>query len=317
MGVPHLPKLDHRSAELRRRMDDVVAHWTRPPYALDGWRIDVANMTGRHRDIDVNHEVARATRAALLAANPDALLVAEHMHDARHDLCARGWHGVMNYPGCLLPIWSWLREGPLEDEFFNAVTSERPADEIAREMALFRAGIPWPTVLHSWTLLSSHDTPRVATVVPSRDHRLVGIGMQMTTPGVPMLFAGDEIGLEGEWGEDGRRTMPWDRRDTWDDALLGCYRTLITLRRSHPALARGGIRYAAVGADHVAYLREAPEERLLCLAARADHEPVRLPLAELGASGADTLYGAEAETRDGDLILPADGPAFHVWRLED
>ena len=317
MGVPHLPKLDHRSAELRRRMDDVVAHWTRPPYALDGWRIDVANMTGRHRDIDVNHEVARATRAALLAANPDALLVAEHMHDARHDLGARGWHGVMNYPGCLLPIWSWLREGPLDDEFFNAVTSERPGDEIAREMALFRAGIPWPTVLHSWTLLSSHDTPRVATVVPSRDHRLVGIGMQMTTPGVPMLFAGDEIGLEGEWGEDGRRTMPWDRRDTWDDALLGDYRTLITLRRSHPSLARGGIRYAAVGADHVAYLREAPEERLLCLAARADHEPVRLPLAELGASGADTLYGAEAETRDGDLILPADGPAFHVWRLED
>ena len=83
-----------------------------------------------------------------------------------------------------------------------------------------------------------------------------------------------------------------------------------------PLAARGGIRYAAVGADHVAYLRESPEERLLCLAARADHEPVRLPLAELGASGADTLYGADAETRDGNLILPADGPAFHAWRLE-
>jgi alpha-glucosidase len=157
----------------------------------------------------------------------------------------------------------------------------------------------------------------VATVVPSRDHRLVGIGMQMTTPGVPMLFAGDEIGLEGLWGEDGRRTMPWDRRDTWDDALLAEYRTLIGLRRSHPSLARGGIRYAAVGADHVAYLRESPEERLLCLAARGDHEPVRLPFNELGAGGADTLYGADAETRDGDLILPADGPAFHAWRLED
>lgn len=317
MGVPHLPKLDHRSEELRRRMDDVVAHWTRPPYALDGWRIDVANMTGRHRDIDVNHEVARATRAALLAANPDALLVAEHMHDARRDLCARGWHGVMNYPGCLLPIWSWLREGPLEDEFFNAVTSERPGDDVASEMALFRTGVPWPTVLHSWTLLSSHDTPRVATVVPSRDLRLVGIGMQMTTPGVPMLFAGDEIGLEGEWGEDGRRTIPWDRRETWDETLLAEYRRLIELRRSAPALAHGGIRYASVGPDHLAYLREAREERLLCLASRADHDPVRLGLAELGASGAETLYGAAPETRGAELILPADGPAFHVWRLED
>jgi alpha-glucosidase len=317
MGVPHLPKLDHRSPELRRRMNEVVSRWTRPPDGLDGWRIDVANMTGRYRDIDVNHDVARATRAALVDSNPSGLLVAEHMHDARRDLGARAWHGVMNYAGCLVPIWSWLREGPLEDEFFDTLTSERPGDRVAYEMTLFRAGVPWSTVLHSWALLSSHDTPRLATVVPSRDHRLVGIGMQMTTPGVPMLFAGDEIGVEGAWGEDGRRTIPWQRRETWDETLLAGYRRLIALRRSSPALARGGIRYASVGADHVAYLREAREERLLCLAARSDHEPVRLPLAEVGASGAETLYGGEAEARGGELTLPADGPAFHVWRLEE
>jgi alpha-glucosidase len=316
MGVPHLPKLDYRSAELRSRMEGVVAHWTRAPFALDGWRIDVANMTGRYRDIDVNHEVARATRAALLAANPDGLVVAEHMHDARRDLGARGWQGVMNYNGCLIPIWSWLKQATLGDEFFDALTAERPGDQVVAEMNLFRAGVPWPTVLHSWALLSSHDTPRLATVVPSRDHRLVGIGMQMTTPGVPMLFAGDEIGLEGLWGEDGRRTIPWGRRDTWDETLLSEYRRLIALRRSSPALARGGIRYAAVAPDAVAYLREAAEERLLCLAARSDHEPVRLSLAELGTTGVETVYGADAETRGGELILPADGPAFHVWRLE-
>jgi alpha-glucosidase len=316
MGVPHLPKLDHRSATLRRRMDEVVARWTRPADALDGWRIDVANMTGRYRDIDVNHEVARATRAALLAANPDGLLVAEHMHDARRDLGARGWQGVMNYSGCLLPIWSWLREGHLDDEFFDTLTSERAADEVAAEMALFRAGIPWSTVLHSWALLSSHDTPRLATVVPSRGQRLVAIGLQMTTPGVPMLFAGDEIGVEGAWGEDGRRTMPWERPETWDETLLAEYRTLIALRRSSSALARGGIRSAFVGDDAIAYLRESGDKRLLCLAARAEHEPIRLPLAELGAAGVATLYGGDAEARNGELILPADGPAFHVWRLE-
>jgi alpha-glucosidase len=316
MGVPHLPKLDHRSPELRRRMDEVVARWTRPPYALDGWRIDVANMTGRYRDIDVNHGVARATRAALAAANPDGVLVAEHMHDARRDLGARGWQGVMNYAGCLVPIWSWLRDGELDDEFFDALTSERPGDQMAAEMTLFRAGVPWQAVLHSWTLLSSHDTPRLATVVPSRDHRVVGIGLQMTTPGVPMLFAGDELGLEGAWGEDGRRTMPWHDPDSWDRALLDEYRRLIELRRSSPALARGGIRYAFVGDDAVAYLRESPEERLLCLAARANHEPVSLALGELGARRVETLYGGDAEVRGEVLILPADGPAFHVWRLE-
>ena len=45
----------------------------------------------------------------------------------------------------------------------------------------------------------------------------------MTMPGVPMVFAGDELGLEGEWGEDARRTMPWDG-PTADPALFEAYR---------------------------------------------------------------------------------------------
>ena len=317
MGVPHLPKLDHRSPELRRRLTHILSHWLQEPYGLDGWRIDVANMTGRYRDIDVNHEVARWARQTLEAARADGLIVSEHGHDFRRDLAPGLWQGTMNYAGFLRPVWSWLREADLEDPFYDIVTRPRSATEAVAAMTIFRAGIHWPAVLNSWTLLSSHDTPRFATVVPSRSHRLVGIGMQMTTPGVPMLFAGDEIGLEGLWGEDGRRTMPWNQRDAWDTGLLAEYRRLIELRRSSPALARGGIRYAHVGADAVAYLRESAEERLLCLAARADHEPVRLSLHELGASGAGTLYGGDAAPHDGDLLLPGGGPAFHVWRLED
>ena len=88
----------------------------------------------------------------------------------------------------------------------------------------------------------------------------------MTTPGVPMVFAGDELGLEGAWGEDARRTMPWDRPEAWDRVLLEDYRRLVALRRSSDALARGGIRYAHVSDDAIAYLRETPRERLLCLA---------------------------------------------------
>lgn len=316
MDVPSLPKLDHRSAELRRRFDAVVSRWLRAPFDLDGWRIDVANMTGRFRDIDVNHEVARALRVATRAARPDALLVAEHGHDARNDLAGGGWHGVMNYSGFLRPLWSWLREGDFEDLFYDVTAPSLGGRDAVAAATIFRAGVPWSSVLHSWTLLDSHDTPRLATVIPSRDRRLVAIGMQMTTPGVPMLFAGDELGLEGRWGEDGRRTMPWGRPDTWDHDLLAEYRVLIALRRSSEALAHGGIRYAFVGDDAIAYLRETRGERLLCLAARDDHEPVRLLLAELGARSAETLYGSDANWKHEELILPADGPAFHVWRLE-
>jgi alpha-glucosidase len=140
--------------------------------------------------------------------------------------------------------------------------------------------------------------------VAGRDRHLVGVGLQMTTPGVPMVFAGDELGLEGEWGEDGRRTMPWDGGG--DRAFLEEMRRLAALRRSSAALARGGIRYVHVSADAIAYLRETREETLLCLAARAAHAPVAIPYSQL-----ETLYGADA--RDG--VLPADGPSFHVWRI--
>jgi alpha-glucosidase len=184
-------------------------------------------------------------------------------------------------------------------------------------MRRFRAGVPWPCVLHSWTLLDSHDVPRFRTTAGNRDRQLVGIGLQMTTPGVPMVFAGDELGLEGEWGEDARRTMPWDRPEAWDTELLDEFRRLIALRRSSEALTRGGIRYAHVADDAIAYLRETPGERLLCLASRARHEPVRLPVAALGARSLETLYGEDAAVGNGEAVLPSEGPVFHVWRLSD
>ena len=78
-----------------------------------------------------------------------------------------------------------------------------------------------------------------------------------------MVFAGDEIGLEGDWGEDARRTMPWEHPRPGTPSCSG-YRELIALRRGSDALARGGIRYAHVGDDAIAYLRETAGERLLC-----------------------------------------------------
>jgi len=174
-------------------------------------------------------------------------------------------------------------------------------------MRAYRAGVPWEATLQSWTLLDSHDTARFRTVVGgSRERHLVGVGLQMTTPGVPMLFAGDELGLEGRWGENGRRTMPWSSVVSWDNEFLESVRRLAALRRLSAALAGGGIRYVAALPDAMAYVRESPDEALLCLAARAPHAPIAVPFRSL-----ETLYGDDA--RDG--VLPADGPAFHAWRI--
>ena len=184
-------------------------------------------------------------------------------------------------------------------------------------MRRFRAGIPWRSVIHSWVLLDSHDIARFRVVAGSRERHIVGIGLQMTTPGVPMVFAGDELGLEGSWGEDARRTMPWDRPETWDGDLLRAYRTLIGLRRSSAAFAHGGMRYAHVAEDAIAYLRETRDERMLCLAVRASTEEIELPLARLRCTALESVLGGEARIEQDTAVLPGDGPAFHVWRLRD
>ncbi len=318
LGVRTLPKLNWSSPELRDRMRGVVGRWL--DAGLDGWRVDVANMTGRHGAEEHTRDVARLVRAAM---DSDRLLVAEHGYDFRDDLAGGGWHGAMNYAGFLRPVWQWLRGDELPEELrskFWGTPVGLPrlgGAAVVGSMQAFRAGVPWQSLLHSWTLLDSHDTARFRTVAGSHERQEVGIGLQATLPGVPMVFAGDELGLEGEWGEDARRTMPWAHPEAWNQRLLSTYRSLLTLRRSSEALARGGLRHAWVSEEAIAYLREAEGERVLCLAARSSHAPIRLPLAALGARELQTLYGGDASYAAGTAILPGDGPAFHVWRLID
>jgi alpha-glucosidase len=306
LGHRSLPKLDWRSEELHERFAAILQRYL--DLGLDGWRVDVANMTGRYRDLDLNHDVARWMRAHV----EPALLIAEHGHDFRADLAVRGWHGVMNYSGFLRPLWTWLlRDDPhpeQQEQFWGIPVGVPQLDGEAAFTSLsqFRAGVPWETTLHSWNLLDSHDVARFRTVAGTRERHLVGVGLQMTMPGVPLVFAGDEIGLEGAWGEDARRTMPWSKPETWDDAFLAEVRTLATLRRSSEALARGGMRYLHVSADAIAFLRETPGERLLVLAARAAHDSISTPFTSL-----ETLYGQDAQNG----VLPADGPAVHIWRI--
>jgi len=298
LGVPSLPKLDWRDDELRARMHRVIRKYL--DAGLSGWRIDVANMTGRFRALDLNHEAARFVRDAA----DGGLIIAEHMHDFRADLDGTGWHGVMNYSGFMRPTWWWLRDaGYDQDIFTQAPAPSYGGAEMLEVVRRFRAGVPWNGTLHSWVMLDSHDTPRFRTVAGSRERQLVGIGLQMTTPGVPKVFMGDELGLEGRWGEDARRPMPWG---DFPDDLIDTYGRLAGLRRSSDALARGGVRYVHVSDDAVAYLRETKGERLLCLAARADHDPIVTPFASL-----ETLHGDD--TVGG--VLPSHGPAFHIWRI--
>lgn len=324
LGVPTLPKFDHRSPVLRRRLlagdASVVARWLRPPFELDGWRIDVANMTGRLGEVDELGEVARTIRATMAAARPGSYLVAEHCYDASADLRGDGWHGTMAYAGFTRPVWSWLA-GPATGAALMgspAGLAHLPGAAVAATMREHLASVPWRSAAASMTLLDSHDTARFRTVANDRRRHVAAAGLLATYPGVPMVFAGDEVGLEGRTSDDGRRPMPWDRTG-WDHTLLAAFRELLQLRRASPALQRGGLRWAHVGDDTLVFLRESLNERVLVAASRAAHEPVVLDAGLLGQRGtAPSLYGGVPLTVEGGAVaLPAPSEAaVHVWRLE-
>ena len=80
----------------------------KPPYSIDGWRVDVATMTGRMQGDDYCNQVARDMRGTMANIKPDSYLLAEHSYDANADLMGEGWHGTTNYAGFNRPVLSWL-----------------------------------------------------------------------------------------------------------------------------------------------------------------------------------------------------------------
>ena len=320
LGVKSLPKLNHLDAELGRRLFEdesgVVRRWLTGPAGLDGWRVDVANMTGRWRGVDVNHEVARHMRDVMTDWAPGALLVGEHVHDYTVDLPGDGWHGVMNYAGFCKPVWTWLREETGDPEFLGAPVPVPLLDAgaVVETMRDFTSRVAWQALVHSFNLVGSHDSTRVRTLVgPDRRGVEVAAGLLFTLPSMPMLTYGDEIGMEGRFGEDGRRPMPWHEKD-WDVELLAVYRGLIGARRASAALRHGGLRWVHAEGDAIVFLRESLEETALVHVARAGHEPVRLDVRHLaGIETGHAAYGPGIEVDHREVRLGADGPAARVW----
>lgn len=319
LGVASLPKFNWNSRELRARFIEgegsVVAKWLAPPYNLDGWRIDVANMTGRHRADDLNAVVRRLIRQTMIDVNPDTLLIAESTNDATADFQGDAWHGAMTYANFTRPVWAWLSEEGRASSYFGLPFGTIPAAsgrELHESHVRFTAGIPWRVRLHNMNALDTHDTPRFAThakegVVP------VAFGLSVALPGIPVVFAGDEFGLVGDNGEHSRTPMPWDGASA-ADASIDLYAALIRLRTAHPALSGGGMRWVHVDDDVLAFVREDAAESILVVAARAAYDFV-LPAGAVPGEP-DRVFGrGTAHAADGGLRLTGTGPSFTAFAL--
>lgn len=313
-GVASLPKLNWRSPLVRDRMTAVVGRWLE---FYDGWRVDVANMTGRFEAEDCAHEVAQLLRDTVRQARPDAVLVAEHMFDASDDLDDGGWDGTMNYAGFTRPVWTWLAADDAAAIDFIGVPGgvpSRTGERSLRSMRAFAAQVSWNASARSWQVLDSYDCARVRSVVGTRDRQIVAAGLQATLPGVPMICAGTEFGQTAVTGEWGRIPMPWNRPAERDEQTHAAYRTLFGLRARTAALREGGLRWWYADADTLIFSREHAEGSVLVQARRASGSAITLPLnARLHSlDGSDELQ----PSAPGTVTLPADGPAIRLWRID-
>lgn len=314
-GHRHLPKFNYGSARLREQLitgeHSVLRKWLRTPFNLDGWRVDVANMSGRNGGEDFTREVARLARAAVRAEGEDKLLIAEHFHDAGSDLDGDGWQGTMAYTNFLRPVWNWLvGDDFARYEFGRPTAVSRTGGEVMAEtMQDFASRMPWRSRVASWTLLDSHDTARVRTVVGSAERQEAALGLLVGMPGTPMIFMGDEYGAEGWWGEDARTPMPWHELDRGPNPTLTTHSALLELRRSSPALGDGGLRWLALADDVVVFAREASTETLVFAVARA---AAAVQVSQLWHLGLDCLFGGFEWTGE---EVRADRAGVTIWRV--
>ena len=221
-SIPELDLSNHAVRDmLYRTPGSMVQHWL--ARGVDHWRFDVAQ--------DVGIAVARELTAVVGAHFPDAQLVGELCGFAGSWLQGgadgeAGFHGMMNY---------WYRTATLA--WLNGEIDAAQVNAAVRDA---RQGYGLSGLLCSWNLLSSHDTPRVRTAVADATLARLAWLTQCTLPGIPLIYYGEEIGMQGGADPECRRPMRWNEEE-WDHGQRAWLKQLIALRQAHAALQYGDI----------------------------------------------------------------------------
>lgn len=308
--LPALPKLNTDNPEVREYLFGVAEHWIR--FGADGWRLDVA--------LEIADETFwREFRRRVKAVNPDAYIVAEVWHEEPRYLQGDQFDAYMNYP-LAASITSFAGAPHLDRrvlrQHFGLDATIYPIDgsEFARRVEHGLALYDPAVVAVQLNLLDTHDTPRYLAMTGGdvASLRLATI-LQMTLPGAPSIYYGDEIGMTGEQDPGSRAAFPWDDRRSWNVELLAFTRGAVAARHAHPVLRRGSYRTVAAAGTAMAFLRApvagVPGPAVVVAINAGDASaPLQLDLPDL------TGYGLVAVPWAGMPDVPAGGVAVRDGR---
>lgn len=249
--LPALPKLDTSNPQVRSYLLDVAEHWLR--FGADGWRLDVPE--------EVPDDFWDAFRKRVKDVDPDAYIVAEIWHEKPADLSGDRYDGLMDYP-LAAAILSFVGAPGLDRRLIDqhgtlrsmvtATDAQGFAQRLTRAMTVY----PRDVTETQLNLLGSHDTPRFRSMSggDAAATRLATL-IQMTLPGAPSIYYGDEIGLAGGMDPGCRGAMPWDQPGAWDSDLLAFVTGAVGARHELPVLRHGTFEVIATKGSAIAYRR--------------------------------------------------------------
>jgi cyclomaltodextrinase len=269
-NLPALPKFNTDNPQVRKFLFGVARYWLEK--GIDGWRLDVP------MEID-DDDFWCEFRQVVREVNPEAYIVGEIPFEAQRWLQGDQFDAVMNYQftqACLgffagKRIDRQVEKGLMglkETPVLDASTFGQRAQEL---LGLY----PWEAVQTQLNLLSSHDMPRFITLASSDESALrLATTFQMTYPGAPCIYYGDEIGMQGGqsgFPEASRAAFPWDR-NRWNSKLLDYFKKLIAIRKQFPALRSGEFLPLHAEGQALIYLRRLESQALIVAINNGDQE---------------------------------------------
>lgn len=295
LGVASLPTLNYTSEDLRdvifRSPDSVLKKWLKPPYNIDGWRFDVADVFAKNDEVQLAHELWPLIRQSIREENPEAYILAEDWGDCAGYLQGDEWDSPMNYYGCGRVIRQFLGEPDLfmeRNEILRNVPYKMKAEDVENRVMQHLAKLPYTIQENQFNLFDSHDVSRLHNnpAITPQIYRGAVIFQFMLT-GAASIYYGDEAGIDGTLGsnEGCRYPMPWNR-DFMHGEAYRLYSTMAHMKAQHKALSLGGMKFLYAHGNIVAIARFYENEAFVGIISTSDKtESVRIPFGVIGAVG--------------------------------
>ncbi|MGN0243704.1 MAG: glycoside hydrolase family 13 protein [Lachnospiraceae bacterium] len=322
-GHDTLPKLNYEdSPKLQQYIFDIAKKWLLPPYNVDGWRLDVAADLGHSPEY--NHQFWAEFRKQVKSVRPDALIIAEHYGDPAAWLQGREWDTVMNYDAFMEPFtWFFTGLEKHSDEYRADLYNNATAffESMSHHMTRYSTA----SLQVSMNELSNHDHSRFLTRTNHRVGRTAYSGpqaaneginkgimreavvAQMTWPGAPTVYYGDEAGLCGWTDPDNRRAYPWGKEDK---ELIALHQEMIRIHRESECLRRGSILFLIQEYGVIGYARFLREEKYIIICNNNDHDvELIVPVWRAGVTDSEELEQVIKTTEDGFILGNA---TYHV-----